>query len=98
MFAQCSKIIYSAKLEINNILLHFKSIIRRKIKNLVDKDILILFKRTQAIYKRLYVIEQIKIKFVAKLQDLNQKRLCIEKRPGHKTLLFSSISNYFLYI
>lgn len=71
MFAQCSKIIYSVKLENNNILLHFKSIIKRKIKNLVDKDILILFKRTQAIYKRLYVIEQIKIKFVAKLQDLN---------------------------
>lgn len=66
MFAQCSKIIYSVKLENNNILLHFKSIIKRKIKNLVDKDILILFKRTQAIHKRLYVIEQIKIKFVAK--------------------------------
>lgn len=44
MFAQCSKIIYFVKLKINNILLHFKSIIRRKIKNLIDKNILILFR------------------------------------------------------
>lgn len=32
MFAQCSKIIYFVKLKSNNILLHFKSIIRRKVK------------------------------------------------------------------
>lgn len=44
MFAQCSKIIYFVKLKTNNILLHSKSIIRRKIKNLIDKNILILFR------------------------------------------------------